>query len=84
MSPPPKPTYETISITEALALAEEHGKKVSTPTIINWIDSHIPKLGHQPGGNGGKWFVFKDAFEAFISGEEALCNELLEKIAKGE
>lgn len=79
-----KTSYKTISINEALALAHEYGKPVTSQTLVKWIDEHTPKLGHQPGGNGGKWYVFETPFIAFISGREAVCNDLLNKIAKGD
>ena len=75
---------ETISIKQALNLACKFGKKVQVATLIKWIDEHEPKLGHQPGGNNGTWYVFRKPFIAFISGKEALCNDLLLKITKGE
>lgn len=76
--------YKTITLGEALSLANEYGKPITMATLIKWIDGHVPKLGHQPGGEGGKWYVFEEPFIAFISGQEALCNDMLEKIAKGE
>jgi len=76
--------YKTITLSEALQLANNYGKKITMATLIKWIDEHEPKLGHQPGGNNGKWFVFEEPFVAFISGQEALCNEILNRIAKGE
>jgi len=76
--------YKTITLSEALQLANSYGKKITMATLIKWIDEHEPKLGHQPGGNNGKWFVFEEPFVAFISGQEALCQEILAKIAKGE
>lgn len=75
-------THETISLNEALTIAKEYGKKITIATLISWVDGHVPKLGHQPGGNGGRWYIFKEPFIAFISGQEALCNELLLNIAK--
>lgn len=79
-----QPIYDTISLNQALAIARSYGKSVSIATLIKWVDEHKPKLGHQPGGVGGRWYIFKEPFIAFISGQEALCNELLENISKGD
>jgi hypothetical protein len=76
--------YKTISVAEALQLCAEYGKQVTTATLIKWVSEHSPKLGHQPGGENGKWYIFEQAFIAFISGQEALCNDILNQIIKGE
>lgn len=83
MKEPVDLTYKTINLNEALIIAKNYGKIVSIATLIKWIDEHKPKLGHQPGGSGGRWYIFEEPFVAFISGQEALCNELLENIGKG-
>lgn len=75
---------KTISINEALEIAKQHGKEITVATLVRWVNEHVPKLGHQPAGNNGRWYIFEDAFVAFISGKESLCNELLDKIANGE
>jgi hypothetical protein len=78
-----KTSYKTISLREAMAIANDtYDKKVTKATLITWIDNHKPKLGHQPGGNNGRWYIFEDAFIAFISGQESLCNDLLMAIAQ--
>lgn len=74
--------YKTISISEALALSHEYGKCVTTQTLIKWVEEHVPKLGHQPGGTGGKHYIFKEPFIAFISGQEELCVQLLTEMAQ--
>jgi len=79
-----KTSYKTITVNEALAIAKDYGKPVTIATLVKWIDEHNPKLGHQPGGNGGRWYIFQEAFIAFISGQESLCNDILDNIAKGE
>lgn len=81
---PQSTKYKTITVTEALKMCAEYGKPVTTATLIKWIDEHVPKLGHQPGGNNGKWYIFAAPFEAFISGQEALCNDMLNEIIRGE
>jgi hypothetical protein len=73
--------YKTISINEALAISKEYGKCITIATLITWIDTHVPKLGHQPGGNNGRWYIFQEAFIAFISGQESVCNDILMQIA---
>jgi hypothetical protein len=77
-----KTSYKTISLNEALALSAEYGKKVTVATLISWVDGHVPKLGHQPGGNNGRWYIFEEPFIAFISGQESLCNDLLLQMAQ--
>ncbi len=56
-----------ISLSDAKQIALDHGISVSTPTLIQWIDDN--RLGHQPGGAGGKWYVYKEDFIKFIKGE---------------
>jgi hypothetical protein len=58
----------TISLPEAQKLAVKSGKAVSIPTLISWIV--INNLGFQPAGKGGKWYIFKDDFIKFITGEQ--------------
>lgn len=65
----------TISASKALKISWAHGKKVTIATLHKWIDAfnqtHKPvKLGHQPAGNGGRYYVFKLRFFRFINGEE--------------
>jgi hypothetical protein len=75
--PDVKTPYTTITVKDAHALAKRYGKIITIATLIKWIDEHEPKLGHQPGGNGGQWYIFKEPFTLFISGQESLCNEML-------
>ena len=62
------PSVVTITINEARELAKKYGKDVSIATIIKWVDTHEPKLGHQPAGNGGRWYVYYADFLKFITG----------------
>ena len=57
---------KTISIVEALRFAHKNGKMVSQATLIKWVYEN--NLGHQPGGLGGKWYVFEQKFNDFILG----------------
>jgi hypothetical protein len=61
-------TQNTISVNEALVIAHKYGKKVTLATLRKWMDEQNPKLYHQPGGVGGKIYVFEEAFEKFVSG----------------
>ena len=63
-------SISTITIKEALSIAHANGKNVTTSTLIKWVDEN--KLGHQPGGNGGKWYVFELKFKAFITGSSII------------
>jgi len=56
-----------ISLQEAQEIAVRNNVSVSIPTLINWIK--VNELGHQPGGTGGKWYVFKAKFVNFIKGK---------------
>jgi len=55
------------SVEEAIAQAKAIGIEVSAPTIYKWID--VFDLGHQPGGKGGKRYVYPKKFMNFITGK---------------
>ena len=61
----PPPGY--ISIKEAQKMAEEQGITTTTATMISWVEKQ--KLGFQPGGLNGKWYVNKEAFGRFLDGK---------------
>lgn len=56
-----------ITLREAKRRTEKLGIKVTLPTLTKWIKDN--KLGRQPGGEGGKWFVHEKKFMKFIEGE---------------
>lgn len=60
--------HKFYSTTEAIVAAEKIGIKVSRMTIIYWVEKH--KLGFQPGGTDGNWFIHKDLFDSFINQKE--------------
>ncbi len=60
----------TISVKQAQRIAREYGKDVSIVTIIVWVEKH--GLGHQPGGEGGRWYIFEDKFRDWVSGKDVL------------
>lgn len=55
------------TVEEAIAEADKIGVKVSAPTLYKWIDTF--DLGHQPGGKGGKRYVYPKKFMNFIQGK---------------
>lgn len=55
------------STEKALELANEAGIGCTLATLISWVERN--KLGFQPGGNGAKWFIYKDKFDAFLTGD---------------
>ena len=65
---------KTITIKQAQTIAKQYNKNVSIVTIIKWVDTF--KLGHQPGGNGGRWHVFEDKFRDWVSGKNVYSKEV--------
>ena len=57
--------YLTLSVAEAIALAERRGISVTPPTIAAWCRQY--GIGYQLGGRHGKWRVVKDRLNEFLS-----------------
>lgn len=64
----PEPTdSQYYTPNEALEKIEAVGIKTTLATLLSWVDRN--KLGFQPGGNGAKWYIHRDKFDAFIQGK---------------
>ena len=55
-----------IRLSKAKSIAKANGIEVSDPTFLKWIKDN--GLGHQPGGAGGTWYIYKDKFTEYIKG----------------
>ena len=65
-----KPIYYTGQ--QALEKAAAAGITTTLATLLTWVDKH--KLGFQPSGNGGHWYIFRNKFDAFITGQAGVSN----------
>lgn len=55
-----------ITIQEAIEIADSLGITATIPTMIKWVKDN--NLGHQPGGSGGRWYIYEDIFIKFLKG----------------
>lgn len=59
-----KSAHSLMTVEDAIELVAKTGLKVTDQTIRDWCRKH--ELGHQLGGKGGRWVVYKEKFEEFL------------------
>lgn len=57
-----------LTIPQTLMYLEDEGIEVTRQTFLQWM--HKYKLGKQPSGTGGKWYIDLDKLKELINEED--------------